>query len=272
MAIHLLVPPVTTHLAPSSPGSHPVDVADLVASEARHHDDGHAWVFANMVTTIDGAATLDGRSGGLGGPGDRELFSALRSEADVILVGAETVRAEGYRLARRPDDAALQRRRDRGQAERARLCIVTRSPVLTGEPPLLDELPDADDPDETAAPWQRPIIATVEHDPGEARDPRFDRIEAGTSSVDLATLLVHLADQGLRRVLCEGGPSLLAQLGAAGLVDEWDFTVAPLVAAGDAVRPLHADAPLGTRLRLARLAMHDDSTLFARYLTERDRP
>ncbi len=54
------------------------------------------WVRANMIASLDGGATDDGKSGGLAGPGDRALFARMRQEADVILVGAATVRIENY--------------------------------------------------------------------------------------------------------------------------------------------------------------------------------
>ena len=58
------------------------------------------WLRASMVASVDGAASLGGRSGGLSGDADRLVFSVLRSLADVILVGAGTARAEGYRPVR----------------------------------------------------------------------------------------------------------------------------------------------------------------------------
>lgn len=257
-------------LFPTPAGREIADVAASVGDERRDHDDGRPWVFANMVTSVDGAATVDGRSAGMGGPGDRLVFGALRAEADVIVVGARTVRDEGYRLPRQPEGPAADRRRDRGQAPRPRLCIVTRSNHIEGQPPLLEELPTGGAP---AAPWQRPILATVETVEGvEAsrhRDEPWDRITTGATSVDLHALITELGARGMRRVLCEGGPSLLAQLATDDLVDEWNFTIAPRVAGSDSIRPVHSATPLGVGLRLERLFLEDDSTMFARYLTVR---
>lgn len=239
------------------------DVAALIAAERRDHDDGRPWVFVNMVASLDGAVTVGGRSGHLGGDADRAVFAALRAEADVIVAGAETVRAEGYHLARRPDDAAVARRTARGQAERARLCIVTRQPSVTGDPPLLAQLPS---PGADAAPWERPILATIDHAAAEV-DPRIDRWELGADHVDLRRLLDALAERGLRRVLCEGGPTLLGQFAEAGLVDEWDFTVAATVVGGDALRAVRTPGEMALDVRLDRLIVADDTTLLARYLT-----
>jgi riboflavin biosynthesis pyrimidine reductase len=252
----------TADNAATVPGQE-VDPAEWIAGERRSHPDGRPWVFVNMVTSIDGAATEDGRSGSLGGEGDRVVFSALRAEADVIVAGAETVRAEGYHLPRRPEDAAVARRLARGQAERPRLCVVTRQPGLGGTPPLLDELPEPGSP---AAPWQRPIVATTAASAA-AYGPEFDALDLGADSVDLVALVAELGRMGLRRVLCEGGPTLLAQLGAAGCVDEWDFTLAPVIAAGPAVRPVHSAAVIDAQLHLDRVLVDDESVLFTRYLT-----
>jgi riboflavin biosynthesis pyrimidine reductase len=246
-------------------GTAPDEAAELIAAERRDHADGTPWVFANMVTTIDGAATMDGVSAGLGGPADRVVFSALRAEADVILVGAETVRAERYRLAREPQPAALAHRHARGQGPRPRLCIVTRGVDLGGTPPLLDQLPDTD---AHADDWQRPLIGTISANAAERTfDGRFDVVEAGTDSVDLGLLVSELGRRGLRRILCEGGPSLLAQLDDDGLVDEWNFTVAPIVAAGPSVRPVHSSTSSKARLHLDRVFLAEDSTMFTRYVT-----
>ena len=236
------------------------DVAEIIGGENR--DGGGApWVYSNMVTTIDGAATVDGRSKGLGGAGDKVVFSALRSEADVIVVGAQTVRAERYRLPRFPTAEAATRRRERGQALRPVLCLVTRSGNLPDDLPLLGELDEASLPDD-----ERPLIATTDELASLQADHRFGYLAAGPTAVDLAVLVRQLGERGHRRILCEGGPSLLGQLGAAGLVNEWNFTVAATIGGGDAGRPVHSATALQDDLMLDRVLVDDDSAMFCRYL------
>ena len=237
----------------------------VISRESRDHPDGRPWVYANMVTTIDGAATVNGTSGDLGGTADRELFAALRSEADVIVVGAQTVRAERYRLPRPPDPAAATSRAHRGQAPMPRLCIVTRQLDPLDVPSFVDDLPET-----PTEPWQRPLVATTTAGAGRfAHDPRWDAISLGDDEVDLGDLVRHLGERGLRRILCEGGPTLLAQFGASDLIDEWNFTITPVVVSGDAVRPVHAATPADVWLEIDRLLIADDSTMFVRYLTRR---
>ena len=82
----------------------PVELGEVYdAGDRAPAEDGRPWVLANMVSSVDGAATLTGRSGGLSSPADRDLFHRLRGVADVIFVGASTVRAEGYGPARGDD-------------------------------------------------------------------------------------------------------------------------------------------------------------------------
>src|SRR5688572_5097726 len=95
-----------------------VDPVAAYGADARRHRDERPWRLANMVASADGAAHVDGRSGGLGGPADRAAFHAIRGVADVIVVAAGTVRAEGYRPPRQPEPDVATGRRARGQAER----------------------------------------------------------------------------------------------------------------------------------------------------------
>ncbi len=108
----------------------PVDDAELARLDAYPEpEQPRIWVRANFIGSIDGGATMDGKSGGLGSPGDRTLFMLLRALADVVLVGAGTVRVENYGGARL-NVAERLRRRDRGQSEVPRLAIVTGSGQL----------------------------------------------------------------------------------------------------------------------------------------------
>ena len=178
----------------------------------------------NMACTADGRATIGGRSGAIGNRADRDLFHALRTAVDAVLVGAGTVRAERYgRLVR--EDAARALRRARGLAEEPLACIVSTSLALpASEIPLL-----ADSAARvailTASPGSLPECAATVDYVRCAHDRRLDLPRA------LAELRTRL---GVRTVLCEGGPHLNAQLLAAGLVDELFLSLAPKLAAGDA--------------------------------------
>lgn len=223
-----------------------LDAAALAALYAYPEPLGGPFVRVNFVSSIDGAAAVDGRSGGLGSAADRRVFGLLRELAEVVLVGAGTVRAEDYRGARPPT---------RGGATPPPIAVVTGSADLDPGSRLFTD---------TAVP---PIVLTLASAPAERRE----RLAAAGGEVvvlDRLTpdaLLGELARRGLHRVLCEGGPSLLGQLVAADAVDELCLTVAPLLAGGTAERIAHG--PEGTAARPMQLAgvLHAEGSLLLRY-------
>lgn len=237
----------------------PVDVGDVVEFEStlvRPPPAGRPWVLCNMIASVDGAVEVEGRSGPLGGPADRQVFRALRSLADVILVGAGTVRHERYRAPQVADEVRA-RRVARGQRPRPRLALVTAG--LDVDPGL--EM--FDDPDN--APYL--VIPASAPAPNRQRfDGRAQVIESGDQRVDLGTALRLLHDDGAQTVLVEGGPSINGQLLADDLVDEWRLTVSPLLVAGEASRAAVGPprVPL-SRFRLDRVLVHED-LLFLRHL------
>lgn len=187
---------------------------------------GGVHVRVNFVASVDGAAQVDGRSGGLGGPADRAVFRVLRGLADVVLVGAGTARAEDYGPVRLDDDRRA-RRRAAGQAALPRLAVVSGRLDLDPAGRLFSE------------PAQRPLVLTSASAPQQRRDALAgvaDVVTAGAERVEVAPALAALAGLGLRRVLCEGGPSLFADLAAAGRVDELCLTLSPLLAGPGAGR------------------------------------
>ncbi len=226
-------------------------LADLYAYPDPLPEDG--WLRVNMVSTLDGAATgPDGRSGSINTAADRLVFGVLRGLADVVLVGAGTVRAEKYRIpAARP--AFAERRAAAGQAPAPALAVVTR----TGEVPALDG----------AA--RGYVITSAAADPGRVRAAAGapEVIVAGEEEVDLAQAMTQLSRLGLPRVLLEGGPSLLADAAAAGRVDELCLTISPAITAGDAPRISHGP-PADLQLRLAHLAECAEA-LLGRWLVRR---
>ncbi|HEX5018755.1 MAG TPA: pyrimidine reductase family protein [Actinomycetes bacterium] len=196
---------------------------DALAEHYAYPDD-RAVLRANMVTSVDGAVTLGGRSKPISGDADWYLFGLQRALADVIVVGAGTARAEGYGPGRsRPEFAHLRERKD--QASAPTLALVTRKGDLD---------PDAGYLGGTA----RPIVITGTagfHNLGEVAE-RADVIVAGDDDLDLKVALEQLHERGHRRVLCEGGPHLLGTLLDADLIDELAASLSPIVVGGDAGR------------------------------------
>jgi riboflavin biosynthesis pyrimidine reductase len=219
-------------------------------------------VILNMVSTADGHATLDGRSGPLSGPADRALFHALRLAVDAVMAGAATVRVERYgRIV--PDASRRQSRVARGLREEPLACIVSGRLALEGEIPLLAE------------PAARVVILTPSSAslPAGAAAAEVDYIRAARDGqLDLAAALAELrARFDVHTLLCEGGPHLNAQLLGAGLVDELFLSLSPLLAGGDPVSGGEALRILAgpsfsppVSLELLSVLEHD-SGLFLRY-------
>lgn len=211
-------------------------------------------LYLNMVATADGAAHLRGRTRGMGGLADRVAFRRLREHCDVVLVGAGTARVEGYGPPRL-DPQAQERRRRRGLAPGPRLAVVSARLHLDPSLKLF------------ADPHNRPVVVTTEDADAlrrRALEPVAEVVAFGRGSVDLPQALSWLYETGVRRVLCEGGPSLNAHLLAAKVVDELFLTVAPLVAGGLAGRIVAG--PVGEPVRLALRELREyGGELLARY-------
>jgi riboflavin biosynthesis pyrimidine reductase len=210
----------------------------------------------NFVASADGAVTVAGKSAGLATPGDSRVFGLLREFCDVIMVGAGTVRVEGYLQPPYPAERRA-RRRARGLAEIPPYAVVSHALRLDASSPLFT----------AAAP--RTIVVTCASAPAGALAELAEVAElvvAGSDRVDLAGALHQLAERGLGRVLCEGGPHLFAALLAADLVDELCLTVSPLLT-GPGPGRINAGAPLATSLEPLQLghALEEDGALFLRY-------
>jgi riboflavin biosynthesis pyrimidine reductase len=217
------------------------------------------WLQANMVSSADGASALSGRSGGLSGLADRMVFAVLRSLADVIMVGAATARAERYKPVT-PGEVWTRLRA--GRPATPAIAVVTGRLDLDPHSALLASAP----------PDARTIVLTASSAPADRRTAAgsagADVVQAGRDRVDPAAALAALAERGYRHVLTEGGPALLGQFAAAGLVDELCLTVSPVLALGSAGRIVRqvADEPAGpAALRLAHV-LADDGYLMCRYL------
>jgi riboflavin biosynthesis pyrimidine reductase len=221
----------------------------------------NAWVLANMVSTLAGSAAAGGKVGKLSTPADATLFRALRSVADVVLVGAETVRREGYGPVRLGAEHQAART-ERGAAPEPPLAIVSRSLALDFDSPAFVD---------AAA---RTIIVTCSTAPADRLELARRHAEvliAGSDRVDVVTAVAALAERGLRVILCEGGPTLLGELAGAGLLDELCLTIAPVLGGDDL--PI-ARFPSGADLlsyELAHVLVDDDQALFLRYERARTR-
>ena len=233
------------------------DDPDLAALYA--YPDGQ-WLRANMVSSADGAAALDGASAGLSCDTDRQVFALLRTLSDVILVGAATARAERYKPAR-PREPWRHLRGDRPLTPP--IAVVTRQLDLDPASPLITAAP----------PDARTIVITTAKAPPDIRaaiEPHADVIVAGQETVDLKAAVNALAERGHRRMLTEGGPHLLAQLLEAGLLDELCLTIGPLLAGPGAGRivagtPGTGPASSPLPLNLAHV-LADDGFLLCRYI------
>ncbi len=212
------------------------------------------WVRANMVATLDGAAyDASGSSRGISAPADQAVLGVLRALADVVVVGAGTARAEGYApLPARP--AFASRRTAAGQAPAAVLAVVTASGRLDPASPLV-----ATDATTLVVTCARAPLDRLRELVGPDRV-----VVAGDADVDPARATAALAERGLRRVLVEGGPTLLGRFAAAGRLDELCLTWSPLVVGGDGPRVAHG-APAGLRLRPAHL-LEADGLLLGRWV------
>lgn len=230
-----------------------------VAAEDRPGRPDRPWIYTNMVGSIDGASAIADTSGALGDAGDAAVFRSLRAVADVILVGASTVRAENYRPPT-ISEANRERRHRRGQDHRPTIAVVTTSLDLDPNLPLLTD------------PTYRPLIITARRslerhkDRAKGLEAAAEVMEAGDDKVDLTLVPTLLGRRGARLVLCEGGPSLNGQLVAHGLIDEWNLTLSPLLVAGQSSRVAVGPEPNGPpeSMRLDRVWLHDHH-LFCRW-------
>jgi riboflavin-specific deaminase-like protein len=234
-----------------------VDAVSQYSGADRRPRPERPYVMVNMVASVDGATATDGVTKGFGSPTDRAIFLHLRDEADAILVGASTVRAEGYGPAR-TGVAAQEVRLARGQTAKPAIAVVTRSVDLDFATALWTE----SDPAPVLMVPADTDAATLERARSSA-----DVVAVGAGSVDLRAGLTALRGRGINLLLCEGGPTLNGQLLSAGLVDELLLTAAPLLSGGASPRGIFGawagSAPL--RLNLAHV-LEEDSYLYLRYL------
>ncbi|MGI8801976.1 MAG: dihydrofolate reductase family protein [Solirubrobacteraceae bacterium] len=232
------------------PAGAPVDAAELLDDlhPERRAPPGRPHIAVNMISSVDGRGALDGRTRGLGNAGDRALFHRLRAQADAVMAGASTIRAERYGPLIR-DTELIALRRARG--EPVQPVAVTASRSLDFDPAL----PLLADPDSH--------LVVLTPSAGEL-PPCAARVTyiRGTSLTELVAAL--RAELGVRSVVCEGGPTLNGELVAAGLVDELFLSISPLLVGGRRPLTIVEGAPALTGLELIWLLEYD-GLLQARY-------
>ena len=209
------------------PDAAPLDQAALAAAYAPPPPPAtRASLRINFVSSADGAVTVSGRSGGLSSPSDKRVFNILRVHCDALVVGAGTLRVEGYGPLRLRD-AHRATRVSLGHPEHPTLVIVSARLDLDPSHPMLTDAP------------VRPVVLTHDASPADRRDALAkvaDVLVFGEIELDLPAALTELRGRGFATLLSEGGPHLLGALTAADLVDELCLTVAPLLAGPGAGR------------------------------------
>lgn len=213
----------------------------------------------NMISSADGAATAGGLSEGLQTPGDNRVFAVLRDLADAVLVGASTAVAENYRPIKATDERTTIRRRF-GLDPETPLALTTRSLRISPELELFHQ------------PGPRTLVYTSGAADAKTRDALAEVAEVvvcGENDVDLSAVKANLAARGLKRTLCEGGPTLFASMAAVGVVNELCLSISPLLVGPGPVRIVNGAGWQAAQggLRLTGL-LEEDGALFARYRTK----
>ncbi|MFI8592162.1 pyrimidine reductase family protein [Dietzia maris] len=228
---------------------------EIDRSTPRHE----CWVTGHMVSGLDGTAAVDGRVGALSTRPDQKLFRRMRQIADVVLVGAETARLEGYGPIRLSEQAQAERRA-LGKPPNPPIAVVSRSLEIDSATSLFADVGED-------APT---MVVTCAGADGERRAEVEDFAEvivAGEESVEPASALRAFADRGHEVVLCEGGPTWLGELVAADRLDELLLSISPMMG-GDPL-PVSVTPPGAGIARFGlKGIMAEDDTLFLRYEVE----
>jgi riboflavin biosynthesis pyrimidine reductase len=209
------------------------------------------YLYTNFVSSIDGHATLDNRSGKLAGETDLQMLLGLRERADAVMIGAGTLWAERYgRIIRSAERRA--RREERGLAGDALAVIVSNRLALPWDIPLFTE-------------GNGEVVIFTGSDEEPAETPTPHTVVRHPGGVDLTRALEELrTEYGIRALLCEGGPTLHGNLLEEDLVDELFVTFGGKLAGGTgpgiAVGLSH-----GARELELRWLLRDGVDLFTRY-------
>ena len=229
-----------------------IDILEMLFAEKRTSTD-QPWVMLNMVSSVDGATALRGGATSLNDADDRALFLGLRAVADVVLVGAQTVRAENIGPVRM-SQGMKSHREAAGLIGEPRLAILTRSLNLDTDHPVF------------ADPSRRPMVVT-EQGADTVRLEMMDQVADLVVAPRLDGPGIINALGSVDVILCEGGPTVNSQLISANVVDEINLTISPLFAMGRSKRiAVGEELDPAIELKLDRTLVGDRS-LFLRYLT-----
>ena len=232
----------------------PIDPLDLYTKDERRRED-RPWVMLNMISTLDGGTAVSGKSSELGDDDDSDLFKAIRTVPDVILVGAATATAEDYRPVTL-DAERRERRAELGKAETPTLAIVSGRLSVDPDARLFG------DPD------HKPLLITSTN-----ADPSKLVLIGDSADVvilpdlDPATILNHLG--AARVVLIEGGPTLNGQFARDGLIDEINLTTSPTLLSGDSARIVRGPQVIPPQTMTIDRVLLGEHLLFVRYLRKK---
>ncbi len=238
-----------------------VDPAAVYNSDVRTHLKSRPWILLNMVNSVDGFISFEGRAGGLSGAADKNIYQIIRALADIILVGAGTIRAEKYKAPKTPDGDLAAFRESRGQEKRPRIAVISGELNLDPDMGLFADRHLEDKP---------PLIYTKSEslEKGSSGFNSSAEIVAfPESELNVSTIVEDLFNKNAKIVVCEGGPNLNSHLLAAGLIDEFCLSVSPRAVGGeDPATFLNRPVDSPTELSLDRILLEEEF-LFCRYLT-----
>ena len=240
-----------------------VDPIDVYNNDLRTPLNSRPWILLNMVNSVDGFISFEGRAGGLSGSADRNIYQIIRGLADIILVGAGTVRAENYKAPKTPEGKLAEFRESRGQEKRPRIAVLSGELNLNPDMGLFAERHPEDKP---------PLIYTKSESLEKNRSQfatSSEIIDFPEEELNVSRVVHDLFNQDAKIVVCEGGPNLNAHLLADDLIDEFCLSVSPRAVGGENPPPFlnhPVDSPV--ELSLNRILLEEEF-LFCRYLTVR---
>lgn len=236
----------------------PADLDDQQLEQLYTYPTNDRWLVVNFVSSADGAVEVGGRARQLSCEPDQKVLQLGSDLADVLLVGATTAMVEEFRGVH-PDNSTLERRRRHGLRDIPPTAVVTSGDSLPADAPVITE---------AATPT---IVITCASAPTETqlawKEAGAELLIAGEDGVDLSSAVEALADRGLRRIDCEGGPHLFGGLLAAGVVDELRLTVSPLLVSGTHSRIATGNPLAPLKLEQASV-LSEEGALMIRYLVK----